>query len=61
MRYVRFDIIYEIVGQNGENDYLVDPFIVNIQVYETKLRFTNMILSLGVLSVLSPRNLPPRN
>ena len=61
MRYVRFDIIYEIVGQNGENDYLVDPFIVNIQVNETKLRFTKIILSLDVFSVLSPRNLPPRN
>lgn len=51
---LHFDIIYENGGQNGENNYRVDPF-QKMQVDEMKCRFTKMISSLVVLTVLPSR------
>ena len=35
MQHLRFGIIYEKIGQDGESNYRVDPFFVKMHVYET--------------------------
>ena len=55
MQYIHFDIIYENDGQNGENYYRRDPFLVKTQLDGIEYRFTKMNSLVVGLPVVPPK------